>query len=101
MDVEDLRRKAPQYVMAAGLGPLQLYNLSLIAEALSARQFMKVVSQNGLDFDRWYPLPRRLLASAAFMLIHKRDREHFRQALDTVADRFDVRCGPVVDAGRA
>jgi hypothetical protein len=30
MDVEDLRRKAPQYVMAAGLGPLQLYNLSLM-----------------------------------------------------------------------
>jgi len=101
MDVEDLRRKAPQYVMVAGLGSLQLYNLSLIMEAIPARQFRKIASQNGLDFDRWFPLPRRLRASAGFMLTHKRDRKHYRRALDKVAERFGVRCGPVVGAGRA
>lgn len=100
-DLEDLRRKAPQYVMGAGLGPLQLYNLSLIAEAVPAWRFTKVVSQNGLDLDRWFPLPRRLRASAGFMLTHKRDREHHRRTLDTIAERFGVRCGPVVGAGRA
>jgi hypothetical protein len=57
---------------------------------------MKIVSQNGLDFDRWFPLPRRLRASAGFMLTHKRDREHHRRTLDTIAERFGVRCGPVV-----
>ena len=101
MDVEELRRKAPQYVMAAGLTPLQLYNLSLIAEAIPAGQFRKIVSQNGLDFNRWFPLPRRLRASIGFMLTHKRDREHYRRALDKVAERFGVRCGPVVGAGQA
>jgi hypothetical protein len=100
-DVEDLRRKAPQFVMAAALGPLQLYNLSLIAEAVPAWRFTKVVSQNGLDFDRWFPLPRRLWASARFMRTHKRDREHHRRSLDTVAERFGFRSGPVVGAGRA
>lgn len=100
-DVEDLRRKAPQFVMAAALGSLQMYNLSLISEAVSAWRFRKIVSQYGLDIDRWFPLPRRLRASAGFMLTHKRDREHHRQALDTVAERFGVRCGPVVGTGRA
>ena len=101
MDVEELRRKAPQYVMAAGLTPLQLYNLSLIAEAIPAGQFRKIVSQNGLDFNRWFPLPRRLRASIGFMLTHKRDREHHRRSLDTIVERFGVRCGPVVGAGQA
>ncbi|MFP3940104.1 MAG: NAD(P)-binding protein [Thermoanaerobaculia bacterium] len=101
MDAEELRRKAPQYVMAAATGPLHLYNLSLIAEALPAWRFTRVVSQYGLDLDRWFPLPRRLRASAGFMLTHKRDRKYYRRALDTVADRFGVRCGPVVGAGRA
>jgi len=101
LDLEDLRRKAPQYVMAAALVPLQMYNLSLIAEAVPARQFMKVVSRNGLDLDGWYPFPRRLWASAGFMLTHKRDREYHRRSLDKVAERFGFRCGPVVGADRA
>jgi hypothetical protein len=96
MDVEDLRRKAPQYAMAAGLASLQLYNMSLVAEALPVRRFMAIVSRNGLDFDGWFPFPRRLRASAAFALTHRRDREHHRRTLDTIAERFGVRCGPVV-----
>jgi hypothetical protein len=95
MDVEDLRRKAPQDVMVAALGPLQLYNLALIAEAVPAWRFTKIISQHGLDIDRWFPLPRRLRAAAKIMRAQKRDREHHRRALDTVAERFGVRCGPV------
>ena len=100
MDLEDLHRKAPQYAMAATFGPLQLYNLSLIAEALPAWRFTKIFSKYGLDFDRWFPPPRRLRASAKFMLTHKRDREHHRRSLDTIAERFGVRCEPVVGSGR-
>ncbi len=96
VDAEELRRQAPQFSMAAAFGSLQMYNLSLIAEAVPAWRFTKIMSQNGLDMDRWFPLPRRLLASARFMLTHKRERERHRRSLDTVAERFDLRCGPVV-----
>ena len=48
----------------------------------------------GLDFDLWYPLPRRLLATAKFVRNHRREREHLRHP-DTVHERFGVRCGPL------
>jgi hypothetical protein len=90
-DAEDLRRKAPPYAMVSALLSLHLHNLSLVADAVPVRVF----TQNGLDIDRWYPLPRRLLASARFMLTHRRDRGHHKRTLDTIAERFDVRCGPL------
>jgi hypothetical protein len=55
----------------------------------------KVFAECGLDFDRWYPLPRRMAATARFMLTHRRHREHQRRTLDTVRERFDLRCGPL------
>ena len=67
------------------------YNLSLIADNVPA----KVFSDCGLDFDRWFPLPRRMIGTARFMLTHRRERAHLRASLDTVHDRFDVRCGPL------
>ena len=54
----------------------------------------------GLDFNRWYPLPRRMVGTAQFMLTHRREREHQRRTLDTVHERFDVRCGPLVQDAR-
>jgi hypothetical protein len=96
VDAEDLRRKAPQYAMVAALLSLQLHNLSLMIQAVGPRAFAKIAFQNGLDLDRWYPLPRRLMASAKSMLTHRRDREHHKRTLDTIADRFDVRCEPVL-----
>lgn len=96
VDVEDLRRKAPQYAMAGAQVSLLLYNLSLMIEAVGPLAFAKIASQNGLDFDRWYPLPRRMMAAANSMRTHRRDREHHKRTLDTIADRFDVRCEPVV-----
>jgi hypothetical protein len=29
------------------------------------------------------------------MLTHRREREHLRRTLDTVRERFDIRCGPL------
>jgi hypothetical protein len=94
MDIEDLRRKAPQHAMVAAAVSLEMHNLSLIADAAPPRVFI----QNGLDYDRWYPLPRRLMAAARLMLALKRDREHHKRTLDTIAKRFDVRCGPLMNA---
>ena len=54
----------------------------------------------GLDFDRWYPFPRRMAAMVKSLLTHRRQRPHVRRTLDTVRERFDVRCGPLLDAGR-
>lgn len=70
---------------------LTQYNLSLIYDVVPTKVFLDC----GVDFDRWYPLPRRVAAMARFMLTHRRDREHLRRALDTVGERFGVRCGPL------
>jgi hypothetical protein len=56
-----------------------------------------VFTDNGLDFDAWYPLPRRLPSLAKFVLTHRRSRDRAARALDMVRERFDVRCGPLPD----
>jgi hypothetical protein len=98
LDGEELRRNAPEYAMGSALLALHMYNLSVLAESLPSRTFAKIVLGNGLDVDRWYPLPRRLMAAGRFMRTHARDREHHKRTLDTIAARFDVTCGPLVNA---
>jgi len=93
MDLENYRRKFPRLAMVAAAVSLEMYNLSLIAEAVP----VKVFSQNGLDFDRWFPFPRRLMATARLMLALRRDGKHHKRTLDTIAKRFDVRCGPLAN----
>jgi len=90
LDMQDLREKSPAALPYA-MFTLAQHNVSLISDAVPA----KVFSECNLDFDRWYPLPRRLAGTARFMLTHRRDREHHRRTLDTVRERFDVRCGPL------
>lgn len=92
LDVQSLTEKS-RTAFPYTLLTLAQYNLSLMADQLPA----KVFAECGLDFDRWYPLPRRLAATARFMLTHRRHREHQRRALDTVRERFDLRCGPLPD----
>jgi hypothetical protein len=90
LDWMKLRQKAPlafPYVLFA----LVQHNLSLIYDGVPRRVF----SENGLDFDKWYPLPRRLPGVARFVLTHHRERERQRRVLDTVRERFDIRCGPL------
>lgn len=94
VDWQKLRHKAPTalpYVLFA----LVQHNLSLIYDNVPSRVF----NENGLDFDKWYPLPRRLPGLMRFMLTHRRDREHQRRVLDTVRERFDIRCGPLIEQG--
>ncbi len=93
LDFHGLRRNAPE-AQPVVLCSLIMYNLSLVFERVPA----KVFQGNGLDFDRWYPFPRRLAGQLRFMHNHKRDAQHHREALDTFSRHSDVRCGPLAAA---
>jgi Pyridine nucleotide-disulphide oxidoreductase len=95
LDAQELRKKSNAVFPYAALSLAQ-HNLSLISDSVPAKVFLEC----GIDLDRWYPLPRRMFGTARFMLTHRREREHYRQALDTVRERFDVRCGPLMHAAR-
>ena len=69
-----------------------LYNIGLIVEAVPN----SVMLNCGLDFDRWFPLHRRLFAVSRLRADGAHKRAHFRRALDRVRERFEVRCGPLV-----
>jgi Pyridine nucleotide-disulphide oxidoreductase len=90
LDAMDLRHKS-NAAFTFTLFTLSLHNISLIFERVPNQVF----SECGTDPDRWYPLPRRMVDTARFLLTHRRDRERQRQVLDTVRDRFDIRCGPL------
>lgn len=90
LDMQELRRKA-NAVFPYAVFSLAQHNLGLIADSVPA----KVFRDCGLDPERWYPLPRRMVGTARFMLTHRRERDHLRRTLDTIQDRFDVRCGPL------
>jgi hypothetical protein len=91
LDAQDIRTKAPVASPYVLLSLLQ-HNTSLIIDSVPTKVFLDC----GLNLDRWYPLPRRMVATAGFMRAHRREREHCRRALDTLRERFDVRCGPVI-----
>ena len=86
-ELAKVAKPASPYVMAA----LAQYNLCVFSEALPLRVFLDC----GLDFDRWMPVPHRVAANLAFAARHRRDRPRMGAALDTVRDRFGVRCGPL------
>jgi hypothetical protein len=52
-----------------------------------------VLMKNGLDTDRWFPLPRRLMALIRLKRNEARLLAHFRKTLDAVQARTGVRCG--------
>lgn len=66
-----------------------LLNTMLI---LNATPF-SVFEHCGLDFDRWYPLPRRLLNLLRLKRHGPTYIAHFRRALDRLAERHALRCG--------
>jgi hypothetical protein len=90
LDAMELRHRANP-VFPLTIFTLAMHNISLITDEVPR----KVFSQCGIDVNRWYPLPRRALDLAQFMLTHRRERERLRRSLDTVRERFDVRCGPL------
>jgi hypothetical protein len=67
------------------------HNFGLYVDNLPARVFREC----GVDFDRWYPLPRRVMATLKFMRGRRAERERLRAVLDTVRERLAVRCGPL------
>jgi hypothetical protein len=91
LDGDELARQSREAWACAAV-TTQLYNLSVIAENAPR----KVLSQNGLNLDRWYPPHRQILGAVQFTRAYRREREHWRLALDRVRERFDVRCGPIV-----
>ncbi|MGW6620782.1 FAD-dependent oxidoreductase [Nocardia sp. NPDC055002] len=93
LDALDLRKKS-NAALPYVLGSLAVHNLSLVLDSIPNKVFLDC----GIDLDRWYPLPRRMIETTRFMLTHRRGREHLRQTLDTVRTRFDVRCGPLNQA---
>ncbi|MDG5486956.1 MULTISPECIES: FAD-dependent oxidoreductase [Mycolicibacterium] len=95
LDMQDLRAKS-QTALPYAMFSLAQHNLSLISDSVPTKVFLDC----GLDLERWYPLPRRLVGTTQFLLTHRREREHQRKTLDTVRERFDVRCGPLLDASR-
>ena len=96
LDWPDLHQKS-RTALVPTLFTLAQLNLGLYADNLPMKAFREL----GLDFDRWYPLPRRLAATAKFVRNHRREHDRLRSVLDTVHERFDVRCGPVEPPKRA
>src|SRR5262249_37419754 len=85
LDAMDLRNKS-NAAFPFTLFTLALHNMSLISERVPN----KVFSECGIDVNRWYPLPRRMVDTARFMLTHRRERPNQRHTLDTLRERFDV-----------
>jgi hypothetical protein len=90
LDIDGLRRKS-KLALPYTIFTLAHYNAGLISDSVPLKAMMKC----GLDLDCYYPLPRRGVAWARFGLRHRRQRAHMRRTLDTISDRFDVRCGPL------
>lgn len=91
LDGDELARQSREAWACAAVA-MHLHNISLIAENAPR----EVLSKNGLDFNRWYPPHRYIFGALQFARAHRREREHWRSALDRVQERFDVRCGPIV-----
>jgi len=89
-DAEELRAKTGKSPMPI-VFPLTGYNLSLAFDHLPK----KVFAGFGSDLLLWYPLPRRLAALMKFQLNHRRERDNNRKTLDTIRERYGVRCGPL------
>lgn len=94
VDVQELlRRNKPAAVIT--LMTAMLYNLSVVGDNVPPG----VVLGTRFDFEHWYPKPRRMALVLKFLLAGRRRRSKWRQSLDTVAERFDVRCGPLPYVG--
>lgn len=93
VDAASLRRRGEE-AMPFTLMALIQYNLSVILDELSPKQ----LGEMGLDFDLWLPALRRVPAQLWFAMTHRRKRPQYRETLDAVAERFDIRCGPLEHA---
>lgn len=91
LDIEGLAAESRSVVIWAAV-TLTMFNFTRIARAVPP----KVMLNCGLDFDRWYPKIRQIAAAASTLANQRGDASHYRQTLDTLARRFDVRSGRLV-----
>ncbi|CAM3585518.1 FAD-dependent oxidoreductase [Smaragdicoccus niigatensis] len=96
LDLEALGEKSRTALMYAAFTQ-SLLNLGIVAGALPN----KVILDCGLDFDRWYPAPRRMAGAIGLLLTQRADRKHCVSALTALSERFDVRFGRVQVGGSA
>lgn len=95
IDIEDLFRKDKQAWAAATSA--QAY----LTQALAVQNLpLMLLDRCGLDLDRWYPFPRRMLALIKMKAGASKDIAHCHLVLDRVRDRFDVQCGPLTPGAR-
>ena len=66
-----------------------LYNISVMIDALPQHVFTRC----GLDFDNWFPVYRRILTGLKLRRNKRAYQRVFKQALDTVQQRYQIRCG--------
>lgn len=71
-----------------------MYNVLQIMEAVPT----SVMTRCGVDFDNWFPVYRRLLGGLKLKRNHAAYSERFKQTLDVVQKKYDIRCGEL--AGR-
>lgn len=90
LDLQALRTKSRPAAVVALMTSV-LYNLSLIADNVPTG----VMLGTRFDFEHWYPQHRRMALMVRFLLAGRRRRGRWRRSLDEVAERFDVRCGPL------
>lgn len=96
LDIQQLLRASKQALPWAMFTLVQ-YNLSVLADEVPA----KVFGECGVNFDNWYPWHRRTAAALNFLRTHRAGRAGLRRTLDTLHDRFGIRCGPLEPALRA
>jgi hypothetical protein len=90
LDMDALGR-ADRNAWACALVAVHLHNLAVMLGEVPRAVF----TGNGLDFERWYPLPRQMLTNVQFAREHRRLRKHTAAALDRVREVHGVRCGPL------
>jgi len=88
LDVEQLHSKNKSIVIYASI-TVALHNLGVLATRLPP----SVLLGCGLDYDRWFPLPRRLYAAGLTLATSRSDRRRYQETLATLGDRYDVRAG--------
>ncbi len=68
-----------------------LHNTLLIMQAVP----IKVMQDCGLDFNLWYPLPRRIPVMIRLLVNRQRYLDHCRIALDRLRETQGIECGPL------
>jgi hypothetical protein len=96
VDCQEMQEKMSSAARAYTVMTLEHYNFGLIADSVPSHVFRDF----GLDFDRWFPSPRRAIRAVGSRRGNHREREHFRRTLDTVHTRFGIRCGPLAGLDR-